>query len=161
MEGLPYHLYTDASDEAAGCTLQQIQPIAVKDLAGTRAYRQLKRAYNAGLPPLKLMTTISSKFNNAPPAGVWGRTFDETVVHTEWVIAYYSRCFKGAEQRYSTTEHEALAAKEGLAWFQPLYPFSNRPLHTSVGLNLWEFQSKIGRQGSYILSLCSRVGDHP
>ena len=38
MEGRPYRLYTDASDEAAGCALQQIQPIKVKDLKGTRAY---------------------------------------------------------------------------------------------------------------------------
>jgi hypothetical protein len=27
IEGLPYRLYTDASDEAAGCALQRIQPI--------------------------------------------------------------------------------------------------------------------------------------
>ena len=35
IEGLPYRLYMDASDEALGCALQQIQPITVKDLEGT------------------------------------------------------------------------------------------------------------------------------
>jgi hypothetical protein len=38
----------------------------------------------------------------------------------ERVIAYWSRSFKGAETRYSTTEREALAAKEGLVRFQPM-----------------------------------------
>ena len=37
----------------------------------------------------------------------------------ERVIAYWSRTFKAAETRYSTTEREALAAKEGLVKFQP------------------------------------------
>jgi hypothetical protein len=35
IEGKPYRLYTDASDSAAGCALQQIQPIRVGDLIGT------------------------------------------------------------------------------------------------------------------------------
>jgi len=38
IEGLPYQLYTDASDEALGCALQQIQLIKVKDLEGTHTY---------------------------------------------------------------------------------------------------------------------------
>lgn len=42
IEGLPYRLYSDASDDALGCALQQIQPIAVRDLAGTHAYDRLK-----------------------------------------------------------------------------------------------------------------------
>jgi hypothetical protein len=52
IEGLPYRLYSDASDEAAGVALQQVQPIKVKDLKGTRAYEKLQKAYEAGLPPL-------------------------------------------------------------------------------------------------------------
>jgi hypothetical protein len=119
IEGLPYTLYTDASDKAVGCALQQIQPILVRDLEGTRAYKRLQKAYEAGAPPPKLTTTISPKFNDAPPAGEWGETFEDTVVYIERVIGYYSRRFKGAEQRYSTTEREALAAKEGLVRFQP------------------------------------------
>lgn len=35
------------------------------------------------------------------------------------MIGYWSRSFKGAETRYSATEREALAAKEGLVHFQP------------------------------------------
>ena len=119
IEGRPYRLYTDASDEAAGCALQQIQPIIVKDLKGTRAYDRLKKAFDAGLPPPKLTTSISSKTADSPSDDQWGQDFDSSTVHVERVIAYWSRTFKGAETRYSTTEREALAAKEGLVKFQP------------------------------------------
>ena len=119
MEGHPYRLYTDASDKAAGCALQQVQPIKIKDLEGTKAYQRLRKAFDAGLPPPKLMTTLSSKISDSPTDDTWGETFDETIVHVEHVISYWSRTFKGAELRYSTTEREALAAKEGLVKFQP------------------------------------------
>ena len=119
IEGLPYRLYTDASDEALGCALQQIQPIAVKDLEGTRTYARLRKQFDAGLPPPKLTTTLSSKISDSPSDDKWGETFDSTIVHVERVVAYWSRTFKSAETRYSTTEREALAAKEGLVKFQP------------------------------------------
>src|SRR5262249_41810710 len=51
VEGLPYHLYTDASDDACGCVLQQVQKIKVKDLKNTKAYLKLKKEYDKGRPP--------------------------------------------------------------------------------------------------------------
>jgi hypothetical protein len=119
IEGKPYRLYTDASDEAAGVALQQIQPILVKDLKGTRAYEKLRKAYNAGEPPPKLTVKLSAKAGDSDYTDHWGSSFEESVVHVERVIGYWSRSFKGAETRYSTTEREALAAKEGLVKFQP------------------------------------------
>ncbi|RDB29278.1 hypothetical protein Hypma_014871 [Hypsizygus marmoreus] len=119
IEGRPYRLYTDASDEALGCCLQQIQPIAVRDLKGTRTYTRLDKAFREGKPIPKLTTTLSDTINDSPSDDKWGPTLDDTVVHVERVIAYWSRMFKGAEQRYATTEREALAAKEGLVKFQP------------------------------------------
>jgi len=118
MEDQPYRLYTDASDEAAGCALQQVQPIKIRDLRGTKAYDCLKRAYDAGQEPPKLTTTLSTKIHDSPK-DAWGETFDDMIVHVEHIISYWSRTFKGAELRYSTTEQEALAAKEGLVKFQP------------------------------------------
>src|SRR6201995_3582917 len=50
IQGLPYRLYTDVLDEALGCTLQQIQPIKIKDLKGTKMYEKLLRAYQKGDP---------------------------------------------------------------------------------------------------------------
>ena len=71
IEGRPYRLYTDASDEAAGCALQQVQPITIKDLKGTKAYARLRKAYDNGLPPPKLTTTLSSKTSDDK----WGEVF--------------------------------------------------------------------------------------
>ena len=120
IEGRPYRLYTDASDEALGCALQQIQPILVKDLKGTRTYVRLRKAFDSGLPPPKLTVSIGSKTGDSPDDNVWGEDFDSSTVHIERVISYWSRTSKSAETRYSTTEREALAAKEGLVKFQPV-----------------------------------------
>ena len=119
MEGLPYRLYTDASDEALGCSLQQIQPIKIGDLKGTRTYERLKKVFDSGLPLPRLVSAMSSKDKDLAFKDEWAPNFDETVVHVERVIGYWSRLFKSAETRYSTTEREALAAKEGLVKFQP------------------------------------------
>jgi hypothetical protein len=119
IQGLPYRLYTDASNKAAGAALQQVQPIKVADLANTPTHACLSKAYAEGLPPPKLTTTISAKVPDDILKNEWGNSLDETVVHVECVIAYWSRSFKGAKTRYSATEREALAAKEGLVKFQP------------------------------------------
>jgi len=61
---------------------------------------------------------MSSKGRDHTFSDEWATSFDETVVHIERVIGYWSRLFKSAETRYSTTEREALPAKEGLVKFQ-------------------------------------------
>lgn len=137
MEGLPYRLYTDASDEALGCALQQVQPINVEDLKGTRVYDQLKRAHESGKPPSKLVVHLSSEPNDDRGTEEWGETFDKTVVYVERVIAYWSRTFKSAETRYSTTEREALAAKEGLVKFQPFIEGEKLTLITDHAALQW------------------------
>jgi hypothetical protein len=119
IQGKPYRLYTDTSDDALGCTLQQVQPIQVKDLKGTKAYDKLRKAFDSGQPPPKLVTPLSSRCQDAPHPTQWGTSFDDTEVYVERVIAYWSRTFKDAELQYSTTEHKALGAKEGLVKFQP------------------------------------------
>ena len=75
IEGLPYRLYMDVSDEALGCALQQIQPITVKDLEGTRAYARLRKQFDAGLPPPKLTTTLSTKISDSPSDALVATTF--------------------------------------------------------------------------------------
>jgi hypothetical protein len=97
IEGKPYRLYTDTSDEALGCALQQVQPILVKDLKGTRTYTQLKKAFDSALPPPKLTASIGSKICDSPSNDNWGEDFDSSTVHIERVISYWSRTFKSAE----------------------------------------------------------------
>lgn len=49
----------------------------------------------------------------------WATEFEDTTVHVERVIAYWSHTLKPAEWNYSATEREALAAKDALVKFQP------------------------------------------
>jgi hypothetical protein len=119
IEGLPYRLYSDTSDEATGVALQQIQPILARDLKGMRAYEKLQKAFNPELPPPNLTTRLSMKVDDSKKAAEWGASLDEMTVYIERVIGYWSRSFKGAELHYSMTEREVLAAKEGLVKFQP------------------------------------------
>ncbi|RDB15388.1 hypothetical protein Hypma_004630 [Hypsizygus marmoreus] len=119
MEEYPYRLYTDASDEALGCALQQVQPIAVKDLHGTKTYAKLRKAFDAGQPVPQLTVKLTDKVADTAYEDQWGTNFDDTIVHVERVIGYWSWTFQGAEKRYATTEREALATKEGLIKFQP------------------------------------------
>jgi hypothetical protein len=81
IQGLLYRLYTDASDEALGCALQQIQPMQAKDLKGTKAYDRLRKVFDSGQPPLWLVTPLSSKYQGprrgAPPSMKWWYTSSE------------------------------------------------------------------------------------
>ena len=61
LPGLPYRLYTDASDLAIGFTLQQVQPITVRDLKGTQLYTTLERAHKAKSPIPPIVTRILKK----------------------------------------------------------------------------------------------------
>ena len=119
--GRPYRLYTDASDKALGCALQQVQHIRAQDLKGTKAYEKLKVEYEAGHPLPRLVTQLPSKLSTETGNSTtsWGSTLDDMDVEVERVITYWSRTLKEVERRYSTTEREALAAKEGLVKFQP------------------------------------------
>ncbi|GJF00938.1 polyprotein [Phanerochaete sordida] len=119
MEGRPYRLYTDASGEALGCALQQVQPIDMRDLHGTKHYDRLKAAHDEKKDVPKLVTTLAAALEDCKFLDHWGEKFETSVVHVERVIGYWSRTFKPAERNYSVTEREALAAKEGLVKFQP------------------------------------------
>ncbi|KAF7344711.1 TY3B-TY3B protein [Mycena venus] len=119
IQGTPYRLYTDASDFALGSCLQQVQPIQVADLRGTTIYDKLKTAWDAGQPVLKLFTTLTKEVVEMAEEDRWGASLDETTVHVERVITYWSRSLKSAERNYSATEREVLGAKEALVRFQP------------------------------------------
>ncbi|KAG8727329.1 hypothetical protein FRC10_006224, partial [Ceratobasidium sp. 414] len=128
--GMPYRLYTDASDFGLAAILQQIQRISLKHLKGTRIYDKCRKAWESGLPVPKLFTP-DSKSRDVLTGGAssgndeftsqttWAEIFDDTEVFIERPIAYWSRTLKPAESRYSPTEREALALKEGLIKFQP------------------------------------------
>jgi len=122
IHGKPYRIYSDACDYGVAAILQQVEPIKIADLKGTKLYDKLKRAYDAKEPVPNLVTPINSKVEDNMTGGVfrgnWAENFEETEVQIERVIAYWSRILKPAERNYSPTEREALALKEGLIKFQ-------------------------------------------
>ena len=119
MPGLPYRIYSDACDFALAAILQQIQPIKVKDLRGTKTYELLECAFKAGEPVPEIATHLVKEDSDIPPRKEWSKNFDDTIVYVERVVAYWSRVLQSAERNYSPTEREALALKEGLIKFQP------------------------------------------
>ena len=119
IPGLGYRLYSDACDYGLAAILQQVQPIAIRDLRGTRVYERLEKAHKKGDPVPNLVTAITKDEKDEPVQNLqWANNFEDTIVHIERVIAYWSRTLKPAEQNYSPTEREALALKEGLIKFQ-------------------------------------------
>lgn len=119
IPGLPYRIYTDACDYGLAAILQQVQPIKIKDLKGTRAYDKLRKAYDHKDPVPSLVIAVAKQENEIPKQQNWAENFEDTIVHVERVISYWSRILKSAERNYSPTEREALALKEGLIKFQP------------------------------------------
>ena len=97
MPGLPYRVYTDTCDYGLAGILQQVQPIAVRDLKGMRAYDQLKKVFDRNRPIPQLITVLSRDKNDVPKVGEWANNFEDTVVHVECVVSYWSRVLKSAE----------------------------------------------------------------
>ena len=75
--------------------------------------------YDRKEPIPQLVTVLSKDKNDVPEVGTWASNFEETVVHVERVVSYWSRVLKSAERNYSPTEWEALGLKEALIKFQP------------------------------------------
>ena len=119
IPGLLYRIYSHACDFALAAILQQVQPIKVKDLWGTKTYQLLEHTFKAGKPIPDLATHLVKENSDVLPQGTWSMNFEDMIVYVEWVITYWSRVLQSAERNYSPTEREVLALKEGLIKFQP------------------------------------------
>lgn len=113
QESMGYRIYTDASLIGLSAILQQVQPIQVRDLKGTKTYEKLKKSWqNKEKEPPTLYKKLEGEKISRPQ--IWGKTFDGTWVWVERTISYSSRTLTGAEKYYSATELEALALAYGL-----------------------------------------------
>ena len=69
----------------------------MKDLKGTSTYSKLKEAYEKGMSLPQLAPNISKTIQDVPKPGTWADNFEDTEVHIERVIAYWSCSLKSAE----------------------------------------------------------------
>ncbi len=137
QKGLPYRLYTDASDSVCRCTLQQIQQIKISDLKGTKMYTLLEKAWKERTPMPILYNKLGTNGLENIYHQEWADDWEGMIMWTECVIGYYLRHFRGLETRYSATEREALAAKEGLIHFQPFIEGEKVTLITDHAVLQW------------------------
>ena len=98
--------------------MQQVQPIALRDLKGTKLYENVAKAHAKGAAVPSVVPQISRRVEDVPVLQEWAKDVEDTTVYVERVIGYWSRTLKPAERNYSTTEREALGLKEGLVKFQ-------------------------------------------
>ena len=120
IRGRGYRLYTDACDIGIAGILQQVQPILIRDLLGTKVYERLQRAFDKNEPIPQLVIPVTKNGEEGLPSSCeWAEDFEATTVYIERVITYWSQTLKPAEQNYSPTEQEALALKDSLIKFQP------------------------------------------
>lgn len=80
ISGLPYHVYSNACDFALAAILQQVQPIKIKDLHGTKTYKLLEHAFKAGEPIPDLVTHLSKENSDIPSKGEWEKDFEDTIL---------------------------------------------------------------------------------
>lgn len=119
MEGKPYRLYTDASNIGGSAILQQIQPIKIRDLQGTKAYDLLRKSFDSGEVPKPLFKRLLDD-ENLPEPKLLTEPFEENEVYVERVISMYARTWNDAERKLSTTEKECLALKDGCIRHHPI-----------------------------------------
>jgi RNase H-like domain found in reverse transcriptase len=83
MAGQLYRVYFDASDIAIGASLQQVQPIKLKDLLGSKAHDKVMFTYKAGGPIPQLACQASKQIHDVPKPGSWEDKVEDTVVFVE------------------------------------------------------------------------------
>ncbi len=80
IPGLGYRLYSDACDTGVACILQQVQPIKIRDLKGTRIYDRLKAAHEKQEKIPILVPSVSKMINDVPSTGEWSQNFEDTTL---------------------------------------------------------------------------------
>src|SRR5260370_2899133 len=119
MHGHPFQVYSDASNVAGGACLQQVQPICLGDMKGTKIHDFTLEAHWRGLSVPQIAKPTSACTPDVPPPRQWAQPLEDTILQVERVIVYWSHTLKPAERNYSATECEALGVKEALVKFQP------------------------------------------
>src|SRR6266478_8840175 len=137
MHGHPFRVYSDMSDVAVGACLQQVQPIHLGDMKGTKIHDFALEAHQRGLSIPWIAKLASTHTPDVPPPRQWAQPLEDTMLQVEQVIVYWSHTLKPAERNYSATECEALGVKEALVKFQPFIKGERNIVITDHATLVW------------------------
>lgn len=100
IPGRSYRLYTDACNYGLPGILQQVQPMRVCDLQGTKVYEHIEQAYLAGEGPPSLVVAVGSKKTKKTTETkvTWAKDWNDTEILVERVVAYWSRVLKPVKE---------------------------------------------------------------
>src|SRR5260370_41940239 len=117
--------------------LQQVQPIALKDMRGTKIHDFIMEAHQRGLGVPRIAKPASTKTFDVPKPGQWADPVEEMIIHMECVVVYWSCTLRAVERNYSATEQEALGVKEALVKFQPFIEGEKNIVITDHAALMW------------------------
>ena len=83
MQGQPFWVYSDASDVALGACLQQVQPIRLGDMKGTKIYDFALEAHCKGASVPQIAKLTSTHTLNVPPPGEWALPLEDTILQVK------------------------------------------------------------------------------
>jgi len=104
IQGHPFWIYSDALDMAIGACLQQVQPIHLGDMKGTKIHTLVTEAHSKGLSVPWITKPASTCTPDVPDPGEWASPLENMVIHVERVLVYWSHTLKAAEKNYSVME---------------------------------------------------------
>src|SRR5260221_759506 len=83
IQGHPFWIYSDASDVAIGACLQQVQPIRLGDMKGTKIHALVAEAHSKGLSIPWIAKPASTSTPDIPNPGEWASLLKNMVIHIE------------------------------------------------------------------------------
>ena len=83
MHGHPFRAYLDTSDIAVGACLQQVQPICLGDMKGTKIHDFTLEAHQRGLSIPQIAKLALAHTPDVPPPGQWAQPLEDTMLQVE------------------------------------------------------------------------------
>ena len=82
-QGHPFRVYSDTSDIAIGTCLQQVQPIRLGDMKGTKIHDFVSEAHHRSLSIPRIAKPALTRTPDVPSPGQWAQPLEDTIIQVE------------------------------------------------------------------------------